>query len=303
MKTTLFRTHVASSRIALFAGGALATVLALGGCGAHGGGEAVANANPAAQAASRGPGGPERFVLRLFHDQDMNEPQEGQLAAIRDSLTDQWNAIHQTIDADVPALSAELTQPAPDASRVHALADQALASYGQMTHSMIDRALALHATLSDEQRAALVARGSGSREDTDRDLQASLSFLQTSAASKVHLGASRETAHAPPVGAGRPDTMVLRLFHDGTMNTQQETRLRAIRTNLEQQRKALDSFIRASMASVIPELGRPTPDAAKVHAIADQALAQYAQMTHSAVDQMLALQSTLSPAQRATLTR
>jgi hypothetical protein len=303
MKHSQHCTQIASSRIALVIGGALATVLALGGCGAHGSGEAVSNANPAVQTASRGPGGPERFVLRLFHDQDMKEPQESQLAVMRDSLNDQWNAIHRTIDAGVPALSAELTKPSPDAGRIHALTDQALAGYGQMTHSVIDQALALHATLSDSQRAALVARGSGSRQDAQRDFQSLVSFAQTRAASKESFGVGREAINAAPVGAGRPDTMVLRLFQDSTMNAQQESQLQAIRASLKQQRKALDRFIRASVASLLPELGKPAPDATKVHAIADQMLAQYARMTHSAVDQALALQSTLSPAQRATLTR
>jgi hypothetical protein len=78
---------------------------------------------------------------------------------IRKNLMAQGKELRQELQPQVSQVFDELEKPAPDAAKLHGIADDVLKRITRITHSAIDQALALHATFSPEQRETLVTRG------------------------------------------------------------------------------------------------------------------------------------------------
>lgn len=98
------------------------------------------------------------MMMRLFGELDLSEQQELKAIRMRRNLQEQGEeARKETFKSLEPAI-AELGKAQPDARKMHALADEAIARYSKIVHSAIDQALDLHSTLTAEQRTTLVTR-------------------------------------------------------------------------------------------------------------------------------------------------
>jgi hypothetical protein len=102
-------------------------------------------------------------------------------------------------------------------------------------------------------------------------------------------------------GGGFPGKMMLRLFGDLNLSEQQELKAIRMRRALSEQGQQARQETFKSLEPAIAELGKAQPDARKMHLIADEAIARYAKIVHSAIDQAIDLHSTLTPEQRTTL--
>ena len=138
---------VSRKKVFALGAGALAGVLALGGVAVAGGHGHFGR-----------PGGP-LAIMGLVQGLDLNDQQELQAIKIRKNLAAQGREIHKDMKVPMSQVLDELEKPAPDAAKVHAVADQALQRFSKVVHSGIDQFLALHATFTPEQREKLVTRG------------------------------------------------------------------------------------------------------------------------------------------------
>jgi Spy/CpxP family protein refolding chaperone len=268
----------------LLAAGALTTCVSLGACGGGsdtGGGSSQASGpDPAALLTLRAPAlgipkslgrGPETMVFRPFYAANMPLPEQMQLITLRKTIDDRRLSLHQAIQNDAATL-AELRKPTPDAARLHALVDEAMTTYGAIAHSAADGALALQGKLTTEQRADLVR--------------------------SVHLATSLGDDAMEGRGIGGPDLMVLHFLQKVELDEDQRQSLTAVHEDLRARRVALASTIQRNEAALLDELGKPTPNRAAIHDWVTQAVVNYAQIAHRAVDRTLAIHSTLTVDQR-----
>lgn len=106
-----------------------------------------------------GPGGfPGMFMMRLFGDLDLSEQQELQAIRARRAIKEQADQAREESQVQIGQAIDELGKANPDSQKLHSLADQAIARFGKVAHSAIDQMLAIHATLSPEQRTTLHER-------------------------------------------------------------------------------------------------------------------------------------------------
>lgn len=102
------------------------------------------------------PGGPGFFKMgRMLHGLKLTEAQEDQAIAMRKELQKEGKRIKKNAMESVDEVAAELRKPKPDASRLHNLADQRMDEVKKLVHLTIDRFLALHATLTQDQKSEL----------------------------------------------------------------------------------------------------------------------------------------------------
>jgi hypothetical protein len=83
----------------------------------------------------------------------------------------------------------------------------------------------------------------------------------------------------------------------------QQAALQALRRARRVGLRVTDALIVAGEPDLRSELGKPSPDAARVHAMVDQVLAPYQSMTHATVDRALAFHASLSASQLAALSQ
>jgi len=100
-------------------------------------------------------------------------------------------------------------------------------------------------------------------------------------------------ALARPDGAhgghgGFPGMMMMRLFSDLDLTEQQELKAIRMRRDLMKQGQEAKKESFEQMGTAIEELGKASPDPAKLHGVADQAIQRFAKLVHSAIDQALA---------------
>lgn len=135
-------------RIALFAG-----ALTLGGVAlAHGGPD----------------GGPPPGLRELMEDLNLTDAQQGMVDALRDSHKEMRERQHEARDEAGDLILAELAKEKPDAKAIHKLIDQNIAELSTDLHNRADETLAFQATLSPEQREALVSGLKDLREERDQ---------------------------------------------------------------------------------------------------------------------------------------
>jgi Spy/CpxP family protein refolding chaperone len=114
-------------------------------------------------ALARGPGGggggffgPR--MARLLEDLNLTEQQKDLAIDIRVGLKKQAKAMRRAHIASMDEVAAELAKPKPDAAKLHRILDQRAEEMRKLGHQAVDQFLTLHATLSNEQRAQLVAK-------------------------------------------------------------------------------------------------------------------------------------------------
>ncbi len=109
-----------------------------------------------------GPGGsggfPGMFMMRLFGDLDLTEQQELQAIRARRAIKEQAQQAREESSVQIGQAIDELGKANPDSQKLHGLADQAIARFTKVAHSAIDQMLAIHATLSPEQKTTLHTR-------------------------------------------------------------------------------------------------------------------------------------------------
>jgi Spy/CpxP family protein refolding chaperone len=91
--------------------------------------------------------------------------------------------------------------------------------------------------------------------------------------------------------------------HDLDLTEAQQTALHALRHSRRVGLRVTDALIVAGESELRSELGKPSPDTARVHAMVDQVLTPYQAMTHATVDRALAFHATLSASQLAALSQ
>jgi uncharacterized membrane protein len=135
----------------LVLGGVLAGLLLVGA-----GGVAFAG-----QFGGHGGGGPHGWggpmaLMQLVNRLDLSDQQELQLIKIRKSMHQEGKQARQEMQANISQIADELEKPAPNASKIHGVADQAMQRFSKVVHGAIDQFLTLHATLTPDQRETLV---------------------------------------------------------------------------------------------------------------------------------------------------
>ncbi|MEY3211049.1 MAG: motif family protein [Pseudomonadota bacterium] len=132
-----------------------------------------------------GGGGAGGFGGHGFHELirslNLSEDQKELAMELREEGRADHEANRANKDAIVEAMMAELEKPQPDTKKVHDLVDDMLDQKREEAHERADAVLTLHATFTDEQRAAFV--------DGMRDL-------------KDEHEARRESGEGPPEGHG-----------------------------------------------------------------------------------------------------
>jgi Spy/CpxP family protein refolding chaperone len=126
-------------------------------------------------AALAGPGGgpkgwghggmPGLALMHVMERLDLTDQQELQLIKVRKNLHEQGKEARIEMAADVSQVLDEIEKPAPNAQKIHSIADQTIQRFSKIVHSGIDQVLAFHQTLSAEQRDTLVKEA---REAQDR---------------------------------------------------------------------------------------------------------------------------------------
>ncbi len=82
------------------------------------------------------------------------------------------------------------------------------------------------------------------------------------------------------------------------LTEEQEVKAVRLRHQLKTEMKAMKGDREQTMKTVAAELKKPTPDAAKLHGIADQMITRMGKMTHATIDKFLELHATFTPEQR-----
>jgi Spy/CpxP family protein refolding chaperone len=105
-------------------------------------------------------GGPSGFGGRGFQELirslNLTEDQKTLAMELREEGRADNEANRANKDAIVEAMMVELEKPQPDTKKVHDLVDDMLDQKREEAHERADAVLELHATFSDEQRAAFV---------------------------------------------------------------------------------------------------------------------------------------------------
>jgi Spy/CpxP family protein refolding chaperone len=91
---------------------------------------------------------------------------------------------------------------------------------------------------------------------------------------------------------------LMRMVRHLDLTEEQEVKAVRLRHQMKEEMQAGKVDRPAQMKAVATELAKPTPDAAKLHGIADQMLARMSKMTHAAIDKFLELHATFTPEQR-----
>lgn len=99
-------------------------------------------------------------------------------------------------------------------------------------------------------------------------------------------------------GGGGPGFGFMRMIRQLDLTEEQEVKAVRLRHQMKEERKAGKADREAMMKTVATELRKPTPDAAKLHGLADTMMARMSQMTHSTIDKFLELHKTFTPEQR-----
>lgn len=105
-------------------------------------------------------GGPGGFgghgFQELIRSLNLTEDQKTLAKELREEGRADHEANRANKDAIVEAMMVELEKPQPDTKKVHDLVDDMLDQKREEAHERADAVLELHATFSDEQRAAFV---------------------------------------------------------------------------------------------------------------------------------------------------
>jgi hypothetical protein len=295
--------------------------MALGACGGHESGQASLLATPTAGATaapSTARIGAERMVLRLVDEQELSEAQRGQLQVVTSDLGSQWERVHRAVASALPAFRDELAKPEPDAVRLHLLVGQALDAHARMAHAMADEVLSLVTPTPALEPRGFATAFPPIAPAKPRDLLSALGDPDLNDAQKEQLRSIQQALLVAgpgpePVPAAavvesrrglRPDRMALLVVdRDLDLTEAQQTALHALRHSRRVGLRVTDALIVAGEAELRSELGKPSPDAARVHAMVDQVLAPYQAMTHATVDRALAFHATLSASQLAALSQ
>lgn len=104
-------------------------------------------------------------------------------------------------------------------------------------------------------------------------------------------------------GGKGPGAMMMRMFNGLDLTEAQEVQLVRIRRELRAEREAMQATRQADRAAMQAELSKDTPDAAVLHQLADKRLEHQRAKSHAMIDKMLAFRATLSPEQKAQLTK
>jgi hypothetical protein len=99
---------------------------------------------------------PGMFLMHLAERLDLTEEQEVAAVRMRRSIREEAKQNRAEMQAAFDGVLVELEKPAPDATRLHRLVDEASARMTKLAHSSIDQYLKFHGTLSAEQRQGLV---------------------------------------------------------------------------------------------------------------------------------------------------
>jgi Spy/CpxP family protein refolding chaperone len=236
------------------------------------------------------------MLLRLVHDTDLTEAQSRQLAAIRDRLHERWGQLHASSAETTRQLRSELATNAPDPARLHQQTQVELDAHAAVAHATADEVLALVATFSPAQKERLVARSRNAAGLEDSpvgpDDQLAVARFWT----------TREIPAATSSGPhARPSLVATTLFDRSSLTAEQRDVFTAMRNSIRGGSHAVHAFVRRSTPELVAELAKPTPDAAKIHALVDQALAFEASATHASIDRACTLRSTFTPSQIAAL--
>lgn len=101
-----------------------------------------------------------------------------------------------------------------------------------------------------------------------------------------------------PGGPGGFGFRLMRMVNHLDLTEEQEVKAVRLRHQLKEEMKAMKGDREQTMKTIAAELKKPTPDAAKLHGIADQMMARMTKMTHATIDKFLELHATFTPEQR-----
>ena len=106
-------------------------------------------------------------------------------------------------------------------------------------------------------------------------------------------------ALARPGGHGGPGMfMIGRILHELNLTDAQEDAAVTMHKDIQKRARELRVNGVESMDEVAIELAKPKPDAARLHAIADQRIDDMKKVVHYAIDRFLTFHQTLTPDQR-----
>src|SRR5688572_14892154 len=97
-------------------------------------------------------------MMRVLRDIQLTEQQEDMAFEITHDIKKRARQMRKDSAGSMSVVTTELAKPKPDAARLHSVADQKIEEMKKLAHYAIDRFLALHATLSNDQRQQLVKR-------------------------------------------------------------------------------------------------------------------------------------------------
>ncbi|MFO0725140.1 MAG: periplasmic heavy metal sensor [Myxococcota bacterium] len=99
-------------------------------------------------------------------------------------------------------------------------------------------------------------------------------------------------------GGGPGMFMIGRILHDLNLTDAQEDAAVQMHKDIQKRGKELRVNGVESMDEVAVELAKPKPDAARLHAIADQRIDDVKKLVHYSIDRFLSFHQTLTPDQR-----
>jgi Spy/CpxP family protein refolding chaperone len=99
-------------------------------------------------------------------------------------------------------------------------------------------------------------------------------------------------------GGGFFGHRIARVLEKLNLTDQQENLALDVRDELKRAGKAMRQENHAAMDAVVAELDKPKPDAAKLHAVADQRIDAFRKVMHLGIDKFLTLHATFSDDQR-----
>ncbi len=108
-------------------------------------------------------------------------------------------------------------------------------------------------------------------------------------------------AGGPHGGGGFFGGRIARLMERLNLTEQQQLKAIQIRSAIKERRKDAKGSRGADMELIAAELAKPNPDKAKLHALADQRIAEMQKNMHFTIDQFLELHGTLTAEQRTQL--
>jgi Spy/CpxP family protein refolding chaperone len=94
----------------------------------------------------------------VLDDLDANEEQRTAILTVKDQVLADIRELKETMPRDRQAVMEELTKGEPDAEKLHTLLDAKIDRLRSFAHKELDNLLAVHGTLTPEQRAELIAK-------------------------------------------------------------------------------------------------------------------------------------------------